>query len=158
MENWHQESYFIKVEQKKAGIRYKKHILRDAVYYIEASRDNFRSKLEREFAIYLQENNLEYGYEVETFPLIPSFKGKTTPWQSSNYTGDFFLNINGNKVIIDTKGYMRPADKLKLKLFDFLYKDKIIFIIAIKNGAKDKNFYIYKNKKSGDIATLLHQL
>lgn len=84
----------------------------------QALKEGLRSGLELEVAQFLDENNIPYDYEVETFELwIPESKssrlycgdcGSRELIRQRWYTPDFFLSDN---CILEVKGRMTPKDR-----------------------------------------------
>lgn len=64
-----------------------------------------RNKFEKRIDRQLRKMRLTYAYEPEKLPYIIS----------AHYIPDFVIKLpSGNKVYIETKGYLRPEDKRKL--------------------------------------------
>lgn len=64
-----------------------------------------RNKFEKRINRQLRKAKVSYGYETEKLPYV----------LSCHYTPDFIITRpNGDKIYIETKGYLRPEDKRKL--------------------------------------------
>jgi hypothetical protein len=82
----------------------------------------FDSKLELYFYDLLVKEKLDFEFQVK-YVLHPSFKyGKTTV-RAMTLTVDFDFTKSGLNVIVDTKGFMRPDNVLKWKMFKYIMKD-----------------------------------
>lgn len=104
---------------------------------------------EYEFAKACLSHGMEYKFQPETIILIEGFKGSLKNWKDSAYTPDFELTIEGVKVIIEIKGFMRADNSLKHKLADLYYsaEDTAYFVLKWKGKISDgtKGFYDYSN-------------
>lgn len=61
------------------------------------------------------------------FVLVPSYKIGNKVIRGISYIADFLVKYpNGNEEIIDVKGRKTEVYKIKKKLFEFLYKGRII--------------------------------
>lgn len=83
----------------------------------DGSRVWMRSSWETKFATYLDDNNIEWLYEIKKFPITYLDKDGT-------YTPDFYL-IKENKYI-EIKGWWRDDAKIKYESFQEQYPDLII--------------------------------
>lgn len=82
----------------------------------------FDSKLELYFYDLLKKEEIGFEFQVQ-YVLHPSFKyGKSTV-RAMTLTVDFDLTGHGLNIIVDTKGFMRPDNVLKWKMFKYLMKD-----------------------------------
>jgi hypothetical protein len=82
----------------------------------------FDSKLELFFYDLMKKEGIPFEFQVQ-YVLHPSFKyGKSTV-RAMTLTVDFDLTGHGLNVIVDTKGFMRPDNVLKWKMFKYLMKD-----------------------------------
>jgi hypothetical protein len=82
----------------------------------------FDSKLELFFYDLLKKEKIDFEFQVQ-YVLHPSFKyGKSTV-RAMTLTVDFDLTGHGLNIIVDTKGFMRPDNVLKWKMFKYLMKD-----------------------------------
>ena len=95
----------------------------------------FRSKMERDFAKYLERNHIEWEYEKYKFELLehePYFdktEGKKHTLRGVFYTPDFYLPQYN--LIVEIKGtwFDKRLFNLKLRLFKHKYPDKSICVI-----------------------------
>ena len=56
------------------------------------------------------------------YELLPSFVYKNRKIQAINYISDFDISYsNGNFEVVDVKGFVKPIDKIKSKLFKYRY-------------------------------------
>lgn len=82
----------------------------------------FDSKLELFFYELLKKEEIDFEFQVQ-YVLHPSFKyGKSTV-RAMTLTVDFDLTGHGLNIIVDTKGFMRPDNVLKWKMFKYIMKD-----------------------------------
>lgn len=102
------------------------------------------------FGAILDHLKIPYKFEPETIDLIPSLKGTMGLYKPTQYTPDFLFELNGEKIIIETKGFMRGRDALIIKFADYTYTKKgyKYFCITQAGSVKDKtlNYFIYSNK------------
>ena len=113
----------------------------------------FDSKLELFFYDLLKKEKIDFEFQVQ-YTLHPSFKyGKSTV-RAMTLTVDFDLTGHGLNIIVDTKGFMRPDNVLKWKMFKYIMKDthpdihfprnqkqcaEVVEIIKSCNFAKNQN-------------------
>ena len=56
------------------------------------------------------------------YELLPSFVYKNRKIQGVNYISDFDISYsNGDFEVVDVKGFVKPIDKIKSKLFKYRY-------------------------------------
>lgn len=71
----------------------------------------------------MKKEKIDFEFQVQ-YVLHPSFKyGKSTV-RAMTLTVDFDLTSHGLNIIVDTKGFMRPDNVLKWKMFKYTMKDK----------------------------------
>lgn len=95
----------------------------------------FRSHLERDFAMWLDENNIQWEYEKHQYELLPKTNyfdatdGKMHTQRSITILPDFYLPQAN--LIVEIKGlpYDDRAFRLKMRLFKEKYPDKPICIL-----------------------------
>ena len=98
----------------------------------------FASGLEKHMYILLKKEKIKFGYEVNTYELLPSFHFDNDSYErQSNGKGDFInrgnkkiLNLKytpdfeGETFVIETKGRANESFPLRWKLFKKYLKDK----------------------------------
>jgi hypothetical protein len=101
----------------------------------------FDSKMESQYYTYLK--GLKANGEIKDFRLQPeyvlleSYKKGGRTIRAIKYVGDFLIEYNdGSEVVIDVKGKETEAFKIKRKLFDARYPDKILQLVKWKNEAE----------------------
>lgn len=115
----------------------------------------FASKLEMEFYRDWVIPKIKLGEIIKCerqvkYELQPSFESKGKKYRSINYVSDFDITFkDGSFKVIDTKGMLKPEDKIKEKLFRYRYPD--IEFIFIGKSNMDGGFVpletIIKNRK-----------
>ncbi len=95
-------------------------------YYYESplqGKIRLRSSYEYKYAKYLDQNNILWYYEIETFPLS----------NEMTYTPDFFLPEY--EKFIEIKGWMKPQSKIKIERFleEYPWNLEILFGKDLKN-------------------------
>ena len=106
---------------------------KDSIIRIETERDmKYRSKFELELARILTRHKVKFEYESKKFLYIP--KPRT-------YTPDFY--IPETNVLIEAKGHLDKADRVKMVLVKEQHKDLDIRFVFM--NAKNK---IYKGSKT----------
>ncbi|RTL01303.1 MAG: hypothetical protein EKK57_04930 [Proteobacteria bacterium] len=75
-----------------------------------------KSGWEVKVAKYLDDNNISWEYEKQTFPIIYTYEGQT---KDGTYTPDFFLTNE----IWEIKGYWRKDAQIKYETFKLQYPD-----------------------------------
>lgn len=83
----------------------------------------FDSRLELYFYELLKENDIPFQFQV-TYELQPSFRYNKLLVRPMTLTVDFDFTSHGKNIIVDTKGFQRPDNILKWKLFKYLVRDK----------------------------------
>ena len=86
----------------------------------------FRSVLEERIAKSFEKDNVVYLYEARSY----SYK------LESKYTPDFFLN---NNIILEAKGFFKPADRRKMLAIKKQYPDLDIRFVFQRNNTLSKN-------------------
>lgn len=72
-------------------------------------RNKFEDRIDQQLLL----ANVQYEYETERIPYI----------LARNYIPDFIVQTKTKKIYIETKGYLRPEDKSKLKAVKKLHPD-----------------------------------
>lgn len=101
--------------------------------YLKSNR--YRSKLEKDNAIRLQQSGCDFAYEQLKLKYVIPARGAT-------YTPDFVLP---NGIIIETKGYLDTNDRKKMKLIKEQYPELDIRFVFSGNPEKKP---IYKGSKT----------
>lgn len=90
----------------------------------------YRSKLEATFAYKLEEGIIEFAYEPYSIPY--------SVVEERKYYPDFIILSNG--IVIETKGYFKPADRKKHLRIKEQYPDlDIRFVFGNKKNKINKN-------------------
>jgi len=114
-----------------------------------------KSGLEKYCYKRLEEEGFEFGYETQTFTVIEEFYYKGTYSSMTNgsgnlldktgkkvrgikYTPDFILP--NDKIIIETKGYIRSQHSFPLRF-------KLFLSYLNRNGMGDWGIFLIKNQK-----------
>lgn len=114
-----------------------------------------KSGLEKYCYKRLEEEGFEFGYETQTFTVIEEFYYKGTYRSMTNgsgnlldktgkkvrgikYTPDFILP--NDKIIIETKGYIRSQHSFPLRF-------KLFLSYLNRNGMGDWGIFLIKNQK-----------
>lgn len=86
----------------------------------------FRSGLEERISSFFAKQNIPYLYEVEKFIYT----------LEASYTPDFFLP---NGVILEAKGFFKPADRRKMLAIKKQHPDLDIRLVFQRNNTLSKN-------------------
>ena len=81
--------------------------------------EKFDSKLELYFYELLNKENIKFDFQVQ-YTLHPSFKYNKATVRAMTLTVDFDFTKHGKNIIVDTKGFQRPDNKLKWKLIKYV--------------------------------------
>lgn len=91
------------------------------------------------------------GFEMQPkFTLIPAFKKSNKTYRAITYTPDFTIYHNDGTVeYVDIKGMTTQQGELRIKLFNYVYKDLKLSIIArnLKYGDEYGFIDFYELKK-----------
>jgi len=117
---------------------------------VEIDGIKFDSKVEGQYYLYLKQQQ-EAG-EVVEFTLQPQYllqegyintEGKRI--RPIHYVADFLVTYaNGTQSVIDIKGMPTPEAKLKKKLFEFIYKVPLLWIVYV---AKRGGWLLYEENE-----------
>lgn len=112
----------------------------------------FDSAMERDFYIVLQgrkKNGEIKDFELQPkFELLPSFEKNGVKYRSIDYIADFkIIHNNGEIVIVDVKGFSTADFKIKAKLFNYKYKEKLVLISYNKLDGWVELEQLKKNRK-----------
>jgi len=111
----------------------------------------FDSKFELSCYRVFKESGFKFDFQVEARELLPAIKsiglnsGRAKPKlftksiASATYTMDFLIHCNdGTKLFIESKGFMRPVDQLRVKMFRHtLASDEILVVLKQKTSIRD---------------------
>jgi len=91
----------------------------------------FDSDIEYKFYVYIlsqQEEGLIKKILIQPkFELQPKYEKQGKKVRCIQYIADFQIEYtNGNIIIFDVKGMVTPEFKLKRKIFDYIYPDKVL--------------------------------
>lgn len=97
-----------------------------------------RNKFESRIARQLKRSRVVYSYESERLPYTLSRK----------YIPDFIIEVSGHKIYIETKGYLRPEDKSKLRAVKQQHPDldiRLVFYREVPSQIRwaEKNGFPY---------------
>jgi hypothetical protein len=101
----------------------------------------FDSKLELYVYQMFKSNKYDIRRCIESFELLPQLKyidfitGKKRSMASANYTGDFFIEVNGKTLVIEVKGFKTEGYRMRKKLFLHKYSKEYGFL-EIKDEAE----------------------
>ncbi len=129
---------------------------------LEADGYKFASKLEYEYYLYLlekQKQGIVESFEMQVpFILLDAYEVQGRKERPIKLVADFVIKYSdGREEVQDTKGFCKPVDIIKKKLFESRYKRPLIFIgksiidggfvdhSIIKEGRKQRKKL--KNKK-----------
>lgn len=91
-------------------------------------RNKFEMGVFKELKALSREENYDVSYESERVPY-------TVPARSYSYIPDFIVEFaSGHKRYIETKGYLRPEDKVKMRLVKRSNPDLDIRILFYSNN------------------------
>lgn len=85
---------------------------------------NFDSKMEAEYYLHIK----QHMGNIKSVTLQPDFILQDKP--KIVYKADFLLHFeDGNKIIVDVKGFETQAFRIKMRLFKAKYPDKVIMVV-----------------------------
>ena len=124
---------------------------------------DFASKLEMSYYVLLKDmvkNGEIKGFVLQpVYELQPKFTKLNKNYRAINYIADFEVELfNGNKYVVDTKGFQTSDSKLKEKMFNYIYPNlelKMLGYVAKYGGflpLDEINKIRRENKKKKDIA------
>lgn len=96
-----------------------------------STRNKFETRIHRELSL----AKVKVGYETERLPYI----------LARYYIPDFVIELNDKKIYIETKGYLRPEDKSKMKAVKKAFPDIDLRIVFYEKKLK----YIKWAEKNG---------
>ena len=113
------------VKRGKESNFYGKNFFPKWIYYTRASGEviKLKSTWEEATAKFLERNNIEWDYEVTTFPVNYIYNGEN---KEGTYTPDFFLK---NGEVWEVKGHWREIALLKFEAFKKTYPEINIIVM-----------------------------
>lgn len=123
---------------------------------IEINDIKFDSMLESDYYLHLLDEKKKgniMDFEIKpSFILQPSFKKNNKTFTAIKYIADFkVILLSGEELIVDTKGFITPDFKIKLKLFEYNYPHlslKVVKYVDSYGGWIEYNdWLIEKNKR-----------
>jgi hypothetical protein len=111
----------------------------------------FDSKFELNCYKVFKQSGFKFDFQVEARELLPAIKavglnsGKAKPKlfikniAAATYTMDFLIYCNdGTRMFIESKGFMRPVDQLRIKMFRHtLSKGEVLVVLKQKTAVRD---------------------
>jgi hypothetical protein len=118
----------------------------------------FESMLERDCYLILDKSGLDFKFHPAARELLAGFKSKAlgkgkdkkifnSTVRNVSYTMDFLINCpDGTKIFIEAKGWFRPLDRLRYKLFQASLKTKEMALLVL--SVEDMKHIIKQIKES----------
>lgn len=117
----------------------------------------FESMLERDCYLLLDKSGLDFTFHPASRELLAGFKSKAlgkgkdkkifnSTVRNVSYTMDFLINCpDGTKIFIEAKGWFRPLDRLRYKLFQASLKPQEMSLLVL---SADDIKHVIKQVKS----------